>query len=441
MKNRLQKIESVNSVRNPNRNKDRKTVLGIIIDTDFAVPPKTGVTYRLHFLSKKLAERGLETKIFLCNRNIKTDADIANFPNTPGIEFHIIPEEAFYTLPVMRDIIRSSGVTILQTEDAVSLLRYHPIAKELALPMILEMHDVEATLKEGLGFEKEDIKMTEKISRLATKLSCVTICMTPTDREELINKIGAEKDKLRLIPNPIDLKEFKYSGPNEQAHTAIFVGNMFYWPNQNAANFIVDKLHQELKRRDARVHLTLVGMVPDDIKNKCSGNTSVTVTGPTDNLNKILKTATIALCPVKEGSGMKVKILNYCAAGLPIVTTTIGASGYEHVSSLVIEDDLNRYAEIIVDLLRDRDKLVDLGKKNRDFVERFYDIDKLSDFLIEIYSDTGRVKTPPSDRNLDGARIEIPLPLWLKEDRVRKITNKKYYVIKNGLVTHSQTLP
>ena len=441
MKNRLQKIESVNSVRNPNRNKDRKTVLGIIIDTDFAVPPKTGVTYRLHFLSKKLAERGLETKIFLCNRNIKTDADIANFPNTPGIEFHIIPEEAFYTLPVMRDIIRSSGVTILQTEDAVSLLRYHPIAKELALPMILEMHDVEATLKEGLGFEKEDIKMTEKISRLATKLSCVTICMTPTDREELINKIGAEKDKLRLIPNPIDLKEFKYSGPNEQAHTAIFVGNMFYWPNQNAAKFILKKLHPALTKKIAGVHFTLAGMIPENLIEIIKNKRNIFATGSTNRLNNFLKDGTIGICPVTEGSGMKVKILNYCATGLPIITTSIGAMGYENIKSLIIENDLEKYSKLIAALFNDKKKLVLLGKKNREYVKEYYDIEKISKAIIGIYKDiVASHLTPKISKNIKN-HFKLPLPLWLKEKRVKKFLNDQYYIIKNEKILYSGKIP
>ena len=137
---------------------------------------------------------------------------------------------------------------------------------------------------------------------------------------------------------------------------------------------------------------------------------------------------------------MKVKILNYCAAGLPIITTTIGASGYERVVSLIIENNLCHYTDIILELLQNSERLTDLGKQNRKFAEMYYDINKLANSLIEIYYETVNQKTLPVDRDTADEDIEIPHPLWLKENRVLRVANNKYYIIKNGIVTHSQVL-
>lgn len=74
--------------------------------------------------------------------------------------------------------------------------------------------------------------------------------MTPLDYDELIHKIGADIKKISLIPNPIDLKEFPYYGPNLKEKNIIFLGNMFYWPNQNAVRFIAQKIYPQLKEKN-----------------------------------------------------------------------------------------------------------------------------------------------------------------------------------------------
>ena len=69
--------------------------LGIIIDTVLKIPPDTGVTYRLYYLSKKLAEKGIHVKIFLCNRIFETDKEIKSLLKEKSLEFYIIPELFF----------------------------------------------------------------------------------------------------------------------------------------------------------------------------------------------------------------------------------------------------------------------------------------------------------------------------------------------------------
>lgn len=55
-----------------------------------------------------------------------------------------------------------------------------------------------------------------------------------------------------------------------------------------------------------------------------------------DALNEELSTGRIGLAVLFAGSGMKVKILNYCASGLPVITTSVGAEGYENIKSLIV---------------------------------------------------------------------------------------------------------
>ncbi len=423
------------------RKKYQNIILGIIIDTALKIPPDTGVTYRLYYLSKELAQKGMNVKIFLCNRNFENEGKIKNLFKENSLEFHIIPEYIFYNVEKLGEIIKANPIDILQAEDPAYILRYGEIARNLNIPFCLEMHDVEASLLELLRWNPKEINFRKTLSFSACALAEKIICMTLLDYDELIHKIGADINKLILIPNPIDLKEFPYYGPNLKEKNIVFLGNMFYWPNQNAVKFIAKKIYPKIIKTNKKIKFTFIGMVPEGIKKTLSKNNFI-FTDSIDNarLNKKMKEATIALCPVTEGSGMKVKILNYCAAGLPVITTKIGASGYEKIGSLIVEDDLNKYPGIINTLLNRPDKMKFWGKKNRMGIEKYYNLDKIANKMIGVYQNILNNFYYKGIIAKKEKRVEIPLPLWLKEKRVEKIRNKNYYIIKNGKIVSKKEL-
>jgi len=421
------------------KRKFKNISLGIIIDTALKIPPDTGVTYRLYYLSEKLAQKGIKIKIFLCNRNFENEEDVKNIFKGTSLEFHIIPESIFYNVKKLGEIITSNHVDIIQVEDPVYVLRYEKIGRDLNIPFCLEMHDVEASLLEMLRWNPKEVDFSKAISYFACALAERVICMTFLDYNELIYKIGVNINKLVLIPNPIDLKKFPYFGPNLKIKSIIFLGNMFYWPNKNAAIFIAKKIYPKVIKKDKEIKFILVGMVPEDIK-RIFGKKNLIFTGSVDgsNLNKLLKESTIALCPVVEGSGMKVKILNYCAAGLPVITTGIGASGYEKIKSLIIENNLNKYSEKILDLLNHPNEIKAMGKNNRKRVEKYYDLEKIADKMAQVYQDILNnfyYKIKQVNKNKP---LKLPFPLWLKEKRIKKIRNKNYYIIRNGKIVFKQ---
>ena len=182
-------------------------------------------------------------------------------------------------------------------------------------------------------------------------------------------------------------------------------------------------------------------MIPENLIEIIKNKRNIFATGSTNRLNNFLKDGTIGICPVTEGSGMKVKILNYCATGLPIITTSIGAMGYENIKSLIIENDLEKYSKLIAALFNDKKKLVLLGKKNREYVKEYYDIEKISKAIIGIYKDiVASHLTPKISKNIKN-HFKLPLPLWLKEKRVKKFLNDQYYIIKNEKILYSGKIP
>lgn len=132
-----------------------------------------------------------------------------------------------------------------------------------------------------------------------------------------------------IVPNGCDYDSIQGRGDPEAAaaavgldpdrFTCIFVGSYDYDPNAAAARTIIEDIAPAFPD----VQFLLVGRNPPAVP--AGGN--VTAPGYVDDLPGTLAAADVALCPLPRGSGTKLKMLDYLAAGLPIVTTTVGAQG------------------------------------------------------------------------------------------------------------------
>lgn len=407
--------------------------VGIIIDTIVKIPPLTGVTYRLYYLSKALQNKGIKTKIFLCNHENSFSSKNSVLVDTSDIEYHIIPKNIFYNAKKLEKIISKQQLDVLQFEDSVSLLRYTNIIDVLDIPVCLLLHDIEATLLGGLGFAQKDIAVTKAATALACKEADAIICTTSKDTADLINNIGVDTGKLHLVPNPIDGATFPYHGPNLKANNLIFIGNMYYWPNARAASTIVRKIFPAVQKECPDVQLTLVGLIPEQLKRNFSSS-NIICTGAVTDINPYLQNATIGLCPVQAGSGMKVKILNYCAAGIPVVTTMLGQSGYEQAKGIIIENDLKKYPDILIKLLLRKARLKKLGILARNSIIEHFDINKIAEKMRHVYCIV--VSINRSSAESKGKTISLAKPLWLREGRTPRIKKNYYCIIKHGSIFH-----
>lgn len=93
----------------------------------------------------------------------------------------------------------------------------------------------------------------------------------------------------------------------------------------------------------------------------------ILVDGFVDDIVHKLHSSTIAVAPLLAGSGVRIKVLESMAAGLPVVSTTIGAEGIQasEADGLLRVDDPNAMAQSIVSLLNEPNRCRELGKRAR----------------------------------------------------------------------------
>lgn len=146
---------------------------------------------------------------------------------------------------------------------------------------------------------------------------------------------GFPLEKMRVVPNGVmayrdlpstperRLEARRTLGIDAGAYLAIFIGSP-YGPNVQAADFIA----QQLAPLMPHVTFVIAGGVSQGMK---SNLPNVRITGHLDEADKTrwLYACDIAVNPMVSGSGTNIKMFEFMAMGLPVVTTAIGARGIE----------------------------------------------------------------------------------------------------------------
>jgi glycosyltransferase involved in cell wall biosynthesis len=167
-----------------------------------------------------------------------------------------------------------------------------------------------------------------------------------------------------LVPEP--------AHPDDNA--IVFAGNLEYLPNVQAVRYFHQKVWPLVRKRNPGLRLRLIGRNSHGVSRYIEGDPSVDVTGPVFDAVSEMGKCKVGVVPVQSGSGTRLKILEMWAAGIPVVSTTLGAEGLCAVPDrhLLIADGAADFAESIDRLLRSDEERRSLGSSGRRFYEENY---------------------------------------------------------------------
>ena len=358
-------------------------------------------------VSKELVRRGHDVVVYTSDMKnlysrVKSDSEVAK-----GIRFvyfrNISPSFSRLTrLVITPRMINSLGEKI-QSFDIVHLhqtrgfqhIAVHYYAKKRSIPYILQAH---GCLPRTWFKRREwiyDVLFGYKILKDATKV----IALSKVELEQY-KETGISDDKIRIIPNGIDLLEYnnlpskgsfrrKYN-IREDEKIVLYLGRL----HSSKGIDLLIKSFSAVHKRLAETRLVLAG--PDDgylneIKNMINHLNIVdetVITGFLSNEDKLSALVDADVFVTPKFSGFPVTFLESCVVGTPIITTTLG-DPLDRIddNGIVVRVPPVALTEAIYGMLKDKGKAEETGLKARQFVKENFTIEKIVDKLEKLYEE------------------------------------------------------
>ena len=129
---------------------------------------------------------------------------------------------------------------------------------------------------------------------------------------------------LRLVPNVIDVAQIKPVSLSRQRRSVLFLADMRYEPNRNAARFLFEEMLPAAWQLAPELTLTVAGLRSSELSHP---DPRVTIEGFVDDLAPLYDAAGCAAVPLHEGGGSPLKFVEALAYGVPVVATARAAAG------------------------------------------------------------------------------------------------------------------
>ena len=206
---------------------------------------------------------------------------------------------------------------------------------------------------------------------------------SPLDRDAL-----GSPSQLAVVSSGVDPEEFPYERAGREPDTAIFTGNLGYFPNVQAVLWLARAILPLVERAVPGVRLHVVGARPEGrILRLARDHPRITVSAHVEHVAPHLRRAAVAVAPMRAGSGQHLKVLEAMASGTPVVATGLAAGGVEarHGEHLLVADEPEAFAEHVVRVLRNPDLAGDLAQRGRRLIEDRYTWERSVAGLETIY--------------------------------------------------------
>jgi glycosyltransferase involved in cell wall biosynthesis len=184
------------------------------------------------------------------------------------------------------------------------------------------------------------------------------------------------------ITNAIDIDAYRvYQGAARAPGSLAYVGSFDYEPNETAAVWLIDHVLPILRRDQPEAALVLIGRAPSArLRHACS-EARVDLRGDVPDAMAELAGTDMLVVGLQSGGGTRLKILEAWAAGIPVVSTSIGIEGLEHAHrvDVLVADTPEQVAAAVVELWESaglRDALIRGGAER---VASRYGLERVAD--------------------------------------------------------------
>jgi sugar transferase (PEP-CTERM/EpsH1 system associated) len=197
------------------------------------------------------------------------------------------------------------------------------------------------------------------------------IIISDQDRELILHP---KKSTIQCVPNGVDNSFFE-PFTEEKKYDLLFVGNMSYAPNIEAASYISTELIPTLKESYPNISFLISGANPhSSVLKLARTNSAITVSGWIDDIRTSYAQGKIFVAPMMIGTGMQNKLIEAMAMGIPCITTSLANNAIKaiHNESIVVANTKEEFIQEINKLLSTPIFYDSIAKGGKLFVKENY---------------------------------------------------------------------
>lgn len=292
-------------------------------------------------------------------------------------EYDLVHFESFYTSPYLKNDL---GVPVVMGNENIESLIYERFVDQKK----------NSPLKTLLSF---DVGKMKRYEESVWKKADLNLVVSEKDARK-IRKVT--KGKCVVVPNGVDshyFENFKVSRTPEDRPDLLFVGDFKYFANQDAIKFLINEIWPKINQQLPKVKLWLVGKNPGRFSESLKGK-NVIIDSQVEDIRQAYAQADLLVVPMRLGSGTNIKVLEAMAAGVPVVTTRVGAEGIKvkEGKDLVVADKPEEFIKAVVDLIKNKQQAKKIGRSGQKTVKSLYDWSKIGKGLEKAYREVVNAK-------------------------------------------------
>lgn len=265
-------------------------------------------------------------------------------------------------------------------------------ARSSGIPTVQYLNAVESDALHGLSLPNRLLAhWTEDIG---ISSSFRTTVVSHEDKEILLRR-GFPEERLVVVPNCVDYQKYESVAADEildirrrlgaeRRSVVVFVGGLDYPPNRLAVRRICEVIAPAVVREIRDALFLIIGPNPP----REYSHPSIVYTGALYDreLAGHILAADVGIVPIELGTGTRLKVLEYFAAGKPVVSTRIGAMGLEvqHGRNIMIADNYSKFSEYIISMLRNSATRQELGREAKLIAKEKYSREVLARKLARV---------------------------------------------------------
>ncbi len=214
------------------------------------------------------------------------------------------------------------------------------------------------------------------------------LVVSEEDKAALLEAAGRAVD-MTVVPIAVDTDEVTPVPRHAGADHIIHIGTMYWPPNIDGIQWFIREVYPHIRAKRPDAVFDVIGArPPQEIVAMGGDGTGINVTGYVDDPTPYLEHAGVMVIPLRAGGGMRVKILNALAQGMPIVSTSLGSEGIAvtHGQDIVIADRPDEFAEAVLRVLDNPEFAAQLGENGRRLAEQRYDYRQVCSPIEAIYN-------------------------------------------------------